>query len=354
MADKLPARPNLDHLRRQAKALLASLRSGDAEAAATLLSHLPVARGMTLQQVREAAFRLADAQSAIARKTGFASWPALARHVDQLRALEGTWAFSSLEIEGTAMPPAMFESSRLLIDGDRFCTEAPEAVYEGVFNIDVEADPHHIDIEFVTGPEASNINRGIFQLDGDALALCLDMTGKGRPAEFRSTAGTGHAFERLTRSSASRPENVTGGIPVATPSALPCGNRSEFEFVESATLTRLAGEWTALKIVRDGRELPPAMIATGLRSARRNEVKITLSGQLILRALMRIDESLKPIGIDYYNLCEGQQGLVQLGIVKWEGDALSFNISPPGGPRPQDFAAPAGSGCTFSQWRPKV
>ena len=44
----------------------------------------------------------------------------------------------------------------MLIDGDRFRTESPEATYEGVFNIDVEADPHDIDIEFVEGPEAGN------------------------------------------------------------------------------------------------------------------------------------------------------------------------------------------------------
>ena len=47
--------------------------------------HLPAAKGMTADQVRQAGFRLADAQSAVARKTGFASWPHLARHVQQLR-----------------------------------------------------------------------------------------------------------------------------------------------------------------------------------------------------------------------------------------------------------------------------
>ena len=59
----------------------------------------------------ETRFRLADAQSAIARKTGFASWPHLARHVEQLRALEGTWAFARLEIDGSTIPPAAMQSS---------------------------------------------------------------------------------------------------------------------------------------------------------------------------------------------------------------------------------------------------
>src|SRR3954453_21185927 len=135
MAKQLPPRPNLDHLRAQSKSLLAALDKGDKEAIATMREHLPAAKDLGDAQIRKSGFRLADAQSAIARKTGFASWPQLARHVEQLRALEGTWEFVSLEIDGNSMPPGMFSAAHILIDGDRFRTESPEATYEGVFNI---------------------------------------------------------------------------------------------------------------------------------------------------------------------------------------------------------------------------
>jgi uncharacterized protein (TIGR03067 family) len=158
----LPARPNLDHLRRQAKALLAALESGESEAISTIRSHLPSAKGMTADEVLQTPFRLADAQSAIARKTGFASWPHLARHVEQLRALEGTWMFAGLEVDGSIIPASALGASRILIDGDRFRTESPEATYEGIFNINVETQPHEIDIEFVAGPEAGNWNLASF------------------------------------------------------------------------------------------------------------------------------------------------------------------------------------------------
>src|SRR5262249_32000272 len=121
---KLPARPHLDHLRRQAKVLLAELNEGNAAAAKTFIEHLPEAHGMTAAAVRKAGFRLADAQSAIARQSGFASWPALSRHAQQLRALEGEWSFVSLEVDATAMPAAALAHSRLLIDGDRFRMES--------------------------------------------------------------------------------------------------------------------------------------------------------------------------------------------------------------------------------------
>jgi uncharacterized protein (TIGR03067 family) len=348
-----PARPNLDHLRRQAKALLAALESGETEAVSTILNHLPSARGMKADQVRQTRFRLADAQSAIARKTGFAGWPHLARHVEQLRALEGTWTFARLEIDGTTIPASALGASRILIDGDRFRTESPEATYEGIFNINVEAQPHEIDIEFVAGPEAGNWNFGIFRLDGEQLEICLDLNGKPRPTEFRSWPGSGQAYETLKRSSQARPDDVTGGTPSARPQAPPVQECVGFDFVESVTLAKLQGEWTPVKIVLNGQELPPMMLRTGLRSANANEIKITFGGQTMIRALIRLDESTDPIHVDYYNLEGACKGAIQLGIMKWIDDEVCFCMAAPNDPRPADFACLAGSGRTFSQWRPK-
>jgi hypothetical protein len=132
MAKTLPTRPHLDHLRRQAKTLLTQLHGGDAAAAQAFAQHLPQARRMTPRAIRAAGFRLADAQSVVARQTGFASWPALSRHVQQLRALEGEWRFTRMEVDGMAMPATALSSSRLLIDGDRFRSEMADAIYECV------------------------------------------------------------------------------------------------------------------------------------------------------------------------------------------------------------------------------
>jgi hypothetical protein len=60
--DRLPARPDLEWLRKRAKAMLAELRRARSDA------------------------RLADAQRAVARRYGFASWRALKAHVDGVRA----------------------------------------------------------------------------------------------------------------------------------------------------------------------------------------------------------------------------------------------------------------------------
>lgn len=353
MPKKLPARPNLDHLRRQAKTLLSSLETGDKEAVSIIRKHLPTAKDKTATQVLAARHRLADAQWAIARMTGFAGWPHLARHVEQLRALEGIWTFAHLEIDGAILRASELAASRILIDGDRFRTESPEATHEGIFNINVETQPHEIDIEFVAGPEAGNINHGIYRLDGDQLEICLDLNGKARPETFSTASGSGRAHETLKRASRSRPDSVTGGAPSKGRPAAPAQANAGFEFVESELLARLQGNWTPVRMIRDGMELPSAMLRTGLRTAVKNEVKISMGGKVIIHALVRFDETQEPTHVDYYNVAGAGKGTIQYGLMKWAGEDACFCIAAPGEPRPADFTCPPGLQRSFSQWRLK-
>src|SRR3954471_7951080 len=149
-------------------------------------------------------------------------------------------------------------------------------------------------------PEAGNWNFGIFRLDGDQLEICLDMNGNLRPDNFGTSAGSGRAYETLNRTSTSRPENVTGGTAPNAPSPAAPQDSAGFEFVESPALTKLQGEWAAVKIVRDGQELPSMMLRTGLRTAAKNEVKISFGGQTMIHALVRINENADPMHVDYH------------------------------------------------------
>ncbi len=70
----LPAHPDLDHLRRQAKTLLKDFLRGDAHAVAEVTRHY---RGADV-----ATFALHDAQLVLARSYGYDSWPKLKAYVD--------------------------------------------------------------------------------------------------------------------------------------------------------------------------------------------------------------------------------------------------------------------------------
>lgn len=351
-AQALPARPDLDHLRRQAQQLLAQLRAGDASAAETVVAHLPAARDLTPAQVVHAGYRLADMQSAVARRLGFAAWPALSRHVEMLRALEGDWAFTALEVNGQVIPTAMLSASRILIDGDRFRTESPEAIYDGEFVIDVEAEPHTIDIHFVEGPEAGNRSLGIFTLDGDTLTICLGLTGAARPRAFTTSPGSGHAYETLRRTSRARPANVTGGDATRRPRTTPpaAAAAPKFDLTPSALDAALAGEWSPLEVVLDGRPMPPAWLSAGRRTANDGVVDVTFGGQRMVHARVRYDDAHTPAHVDYLYLTGASQGQIAHGICAFDGNELRVNMAPAGAARPTDWTCAAGSGRTYTRW----
>ena len=352
MDKKLPARPSLDHLRRQAKTLLAQLKDGTLPAARAFIEHLPAAGRMTADAVRAAGFRLADAQSVVARQSGFASWPALSRHVEQLHSLQGDWRFESLEIDGAAVPAGALTRSRLLFDGDRFRMESPEGNYEGMFALDVDARPPQIDIEFIEGPEAGTLCYGLYELDGDRLTLCLGVAGASRPTGFATRPGSGHALERLRRASAGRPANVTGGTPQPAPPAIAVEREdpAAFDVEMTPLMRRLEGEWIPVQLVVDGKAMPDQWLAFGSRTSIGNEVKVVFGGQVMVHAKVRLDERAAPIAVDYLNLAGAKANTVSRGIMEWVGDDVRFLIAPPGHARPADFNAQAGAG-TLSQWR---
>jgi uncharacterized protein (TIGR03067 family) len=355
MTRRLPARPNLEHLRSQAKTLLAKLHEGDPEATRTLMEYLPEARRLSPAEVREHGFRLADAQTAIARKTGFAAWPGLARHVDRLRSMEGTWGFRSLEVDGSAIPDSMLTNSRLLIDGDRFRMESPEANYEGIFIIDVDQSPHHIDIDFVEGPEAGNRSKGIFRLGGDQFTICLGLVGAERPERFATSRGSGHALEELVRVEHARPPGVDGGTRQATaPAPLPMVASEQFDASITATLQKLQGEWLPLALITSGKPLEASYLPFGSRTHSGSETKVVFGGQTMVHAKVRFNETATSIEVEYLNLAGKGKGSLSLGLFRWDGEEAVYCMGAPGAPRPSDFSCEPGSGRTFSRWKRKV
>jgi len=120
MSRPLPARPNLDHLKAQAKDLLDAHRRRELEAFARIRAHVPAFAGMSDDALARAGFALHDAQSAIAREYGFASWaelrdqvaamaePPVARDVAAAAALAAAQQFAA----AASLPPEVMDAVR--------------------------------------------------------------------------------------------------------------------------------------------------------------------------------------------------------------------------------------------------
>lgn len=79
----LPVNPDLGHLKDQAKDLLQARESGDKAALQRIREFHPRFTKAPDAYIASAPFKLSDAQLAIAREYGYASWPRLKAHIDR-------------------------------------------------------------------------------------------------------------------------------------------------------------------------------------------------------------------------------------------------------------------------------
>ena len=94
---------------------------------------------------------------------------------EELQKLQGTWTFVSLEVDGNKTPEAALKGSTVVVKGDTFTTVTGDVTYKGTFKLDVAKKPKTIDLMFTEGPEKGNTSLAIYELDGDAWRICLDI-----------------------------------------------------------------------------------------------------------------------------------------------------------------------------------
>lgn len=347
MSNQLPTRPNMDHLRAQAKDLLAAFRLGSSDAITSAMEFLPSLKGKTETETQTHKLTLSDAQSIIARQYGFVSWKHISRFVDGLRAIEGLWHFTSLIVDGSEVPETMYAQASMSIDGTQFAMFSPGGDYKGNCMINVEVVPHTIDIHFTEGNEKGNTSYGIYRYDGRELTFCLGLTGVERPKEFVSTPSSGIALETLRRAGRS-----FEGIAATEQTPQSQSSKVDAGYLEiNATIAKLQGTWVPVAITMDGNPLPASYLDGGNRVMKQTETTVNMFGKIWLQALTKINDSGSLIEIDYLHTHGTTKGQTQLGIVQIEQDQATFCMGKPGGERPKEFVSRPGTGHTLSVWK---
>jgi uncharacterized protein (TIGR03067 family) len=205
-------------------------------------------------------------------------------------------------------------------------------------------------LQFTEGPEKGNTSLGIYELDGDTWKLCFTVTGKERPKTFGTLAGSGLALEILKRET-EEPGRVKSPIEQKSGGQGPDKPKGEDKTKEPDELAKLAGEWTMVSGEIDAQPLPEAMVKTGKRTVKGNEVTAMIGGQILFKSTITVDPSKKPKTIDF-EMTEGPtKGKVQYGIYELDGDTFRSCFSAPGKDRPTDFTTKAGDGRTLSLWK---
>jgi uncharacterized protein (TIGR03067 family) len=63
-------------------------------------------------------------------------------------------------------------------------------VDRGTVKLNPKASPKELDITGTAGPNKGKTILAIYERDGDTLRACYDLSGKGRPTEFKTRKGT--------------------------------------------------------------------------------------------------------------------------------------------------------------------
>jgi uncharacterized protein (TIGR03067 family) len=119
---------------------------------------------------------------------------------DDISSLQGRWQITSLEMKGAPLPGTLFANAQIIVDGDWFTSLGMGAEYGGRMTVDATAQPKRFSVKFDgDGPESGRTNHAIYELNGDDWRICVDVSGNGVPAEFKTTPGDTFAYETLAR-----------------------------------------------------------------------------------------------------------------------------------------------------------
>src|SRR5262249_3941522 len=95
------------------------------------------------------------------------------------------------EFGGQKFPEEIRKSTKLTIKDDKYTVSiGTEGTDKGTVKLNSSAKPKAMDITGTEGPNKDKTFPCIYELNGDTMRVCYDLSGKARPTEFKSPAGT--------------------------------------------------------------------------------------------------------------------------------------------------------------------
>ena len=109
---------------------------------------------------------------------------------DDAKAVQGNWKPVKAELAGQPMADAVLKSISLKLDHGNYEVFVGEEPDRGTYTIDSTTRPRSMTITGGEGPNHGKTFPAIYELRGDTLRICYDLSGAKRPTEFKTVAGT--------------------------------------------------------------------------------------------------------------------------------------------------------------------
>jgi uncharacterized protein (TIGR03067 family) len=116
-----------------------------------------------------------------------AAWSADGKDAETI---QGTWLPATAEFGGKMFPDEVRKTIKLVVKDDKYTVTTGKVVDQGTIKLNPAAKPKALDITGTDGPNKGKTILAIYERDGDTLRICYDLSGKGRPSEFKSKEGT--------------------------------------------------------------------------------------------------------------------------------------------------------------------
>jgi uncharacterized protein (TIGR03067 family) len=104
--------------------------------------------------------------------------------------IQGKWKPVQAELAGQPMSDELLKIISLKLDHGRYEVFVADEPDRGTYAIDDSATPKAMTVTGTEGPNQGRTFPAIYELAGDTLRICYDLSGARRPTEFKSVAGT--------------------------------------------------------------------------------------------------------------------------------------------------------------------
>jgi len=114
----------------------------------------------------------------------------LAADRSDAKAFEGTWTPVKAELGGQPMADAVLKTITLKLHDGNYEVSVTGQQDKGTYTIDASTQPKGMTITGRDGPNKGKTFPAIYALEGQTLRICYHLSGKQRPAEFKTNVGT--------------------------------------------------------------------------------------------------------------------------------------------------------------------